>query len=112
MKLRKSGDWRSAIPGTNILTNVAAKNVVSHTYPKFFRNRPVQFDRQVGDALTRIHHVGLDECLRRARIETPGATPTQIRRGKLIRAESRFQFQRRENHTEEKVRAKGWMKQQ
>ena len=47
------------IPGTHILANVAAKNVIANSFAHIFGNGRFQFNCQVRNALSGVHHTGL-----------------------------------------------------
>src|SRR5207248_7792552 len=63
LKLRKRGDRSPAVPWANILTNVAAKDVIAHGLAQILRNAAAQLDSQVRNALARVHHVWLHKRL-------------------------------------------------
>src|SRR6056297_3370250 len=53
-----SRELRVAIPRADRLAVVAAVDAVADGGPEFQRNRAFQFDRQVGDAATRVELIG------------------------------------------------------
>src|SRR2546427_6930539 len=65
LELRYRGNRGAPVPRTNVLTNVAAENMIPHRLAKLFRDGAAQLDGQVRNALPGIHEVGFDECLRR-----------------------------------------------
>src|SRR5713226_4825728 len=84
LERRQSDNRRAPVPWANVLANVAPKNVISHRRAKLFRDGAPQFNRQIGNALSRVHDVGLDERLRRAGVQAPPATPAQVRRRQFV----------------------------
>src|SRR5205823_5788318 len=95
LKLHQRGESGAAVPRTNILTDVAAKNVIPDGLSKFLRNAAAQFNRQVRNAFSGVQDIRLDKSLRGTGIKTLPATPAQIRRRQLLFTERRFQIQRR-----------------
>src|SRR5262249_36489125 len=96
-----------AIPGTDILANVAAEKLPTASGAKFFVDAFTQLDGEIRDAASRVEHVGLDEGTGRAGIQTQRAIATEIgrRHGKGIGAfawEGRRQVERSEHDAEEK----------
>src|SRR5712692_7415751 len=69
---------RAAVPGTNVLANVAAEHVVADGFAQLAGNRAAQLDREIGDATARIHDVGFYKSLRGTRVDTAAAASAQI----------------------------------
>src|SRR6266481_5411656 len=111
-ELRYRGNRRAPVPWTNVLADIAAKNMVAHRLTKLFRDGAAQLDGEVRDTLSGIHHVRCDESLRRTRIQTPTATRAQIRRWQFVLPGRRFQIERGEQDTQEKEGAKHLVEQQ
>ena len=54
------GDWSFAVPGANVLTDVAAEDVASDAWAQVFWNLATLFDGQVGDAEAGVEFTGRD----------------------------------------------------
>src|SRR5882762_7351804 len=112
LELRYRHHRGAPVPRANVLADVAAENRVSHRLAELLRDSAPQFDRQVGNALSGIHDVGLDESLRRAGVKATPAAPAQIRRRQFVRPERRFEIESGENDAEKKVGAVRLVEQQ
>src|SRR5437764_1422236 len=71
---------RSAIPRTDILADVAPKNVASNALPHLFRNRATLLNREVCDTAGCIESLGSDKRLCRTRVDAPRAAATAVGR--------------------------------
>src|SRR5712692_3486311 len=69
---------RAAVPGTNVLANVAAEHVAAYGLAQLAGNRAAQLDGEIGDATARIHDVGFYKSLRGTRVDTAAAGSAQI----------------------------------
>src|SRR6266850_1424087 len=112
LEFREGRDRRSPVPRANVLANIAAKNMTSHRPAKLLGNALPQFDRQIGDAPSCIHHVGFDECIRRTSIQALTAIPAEVRRWQLICREARRQVEGSEDDAQEKEGTKRFVQQQ
>jgi len=93
LKFLRVGYWRVAIPGANILTNVAAKYVLTHGLAKLIRNCFAQLDGQVRNALSRVHDVGFDQRVCRTRVDAFAAGAAAVRWGKIRNSQGRRQLE-------------------
>lgn len=57
------------VPGTNILTDIAAKQPIVDAGTQLCWNRIAQFNRQIANALRRIEYIRLRKRLRRTSIK-------------------------------------------
>ena len=64
--LRTQGPLPPLVPGTDLLTQVTAEDVIADVGATLFGDRAPQLDRQVGDAPPRVQDVWLGEGLGRA----------------------------------------------
>ena len=62
----------------DLLTDVTAKNMISHERTKITRNRAFELNRQIGNAASRIQHVGSHESSGGAGFQTEIALSTAI----------------------------------
>ncbi len=74
--LRLSGE---AVPGTDVLAVVAAEDAVADGLPELDRDGSAEFDGEVGNAPSAVHHVGLDDRVRRAGGHAAGAGSAVVR---------------------------------
>src|SRR5215204_2638165 len=72
---------RELVPGTKELAIVAAEDAVADSRPQVFRDRPLELDRQVGDAAARVELVRRDDGLRGAHVEASSTRPTALSDG-------------------------------
>src|SRR5262249_11968385 len=93
---------RLPVPRTNILANIAAEHVVTAGFAKLLRNRPAQFNRQVSDTPPRVHHIRIDQRIRRARIDAPRTRPAKIAWQQLLILNSWNKFKIREDRPQKK----------
>src|SRR5215467_1849846 len=63
---------------TDLLTDVTAKNMISHERTKITRNKAFELNRQIGNAASRIQHVGSHESSGGAGFQTEIALSTAI----------------------------------
>src|SRR5580704_8448843 len=79
-------DWRTQVPGADVLANVAAKDMRADSAPVLLRNWAAQFDSKVGDAAARVHRVlrsGGNQSFGRARVDATGAGSAAIGRRRI-----------------------------
>src|ERR1019366_9004178 len=109
LEVGERGDGRFAVPGADVLADVAADNGVAHLCAKFFRDRAAQLDSEIGDAAARVENIRRGECLRGAGVEAARAGAAQIGGGRLgwveRGRESGFEIEGGENDSEKKPRA-------
>ena len=88
----------TAIPGADILANVAAKDLTTHVGTERLSNGAALFYGQVRDTQARIHLVGSNQGAGRAGIDASRAAAAAIFRHP--KGHRRRQLQRGENHTQ------------
>ena len=93
LKFLRVGYRRVAIPGANILTNVAAKYVLAHGLTKMFWDCSAQLDGQVRNTLSRIHDVGLYQRVGGTRVDAFAAGAAAVRGGKIRNFQGRRQIE-------------------
>ena len=79
--------WRvgsAAVPRTNLLANIAAKNPVAHAFPQWLWNGAAQLNGEIANAARRIEHTGRGECLGGTGIEASRATTAIVGGGGLV----------------------------
>src|SRR5215831_18287614 len=89
-----------AIPGTNILTDIASKQMVPNTLSHRFRNFAFEFDIEVRDAAAAVENVGLEDGLGWAGIDTARAGTASIGSREAI-----IEFKTGQNAAQEETRA-------
>src|SRR5215813_15008932 len=72
------GRSRLYVIRTDLLTDVTAKNMISHERTKITRNKAFELNRQIGNAASRIQHVGSHESSGGAGFQTEIALSTAI----------------------------------
>jgi hypothetical protein len=85
LELGCAGRWCFAVPGTDILADVASEDVAADAFAHFFGDRAALFDGQVRNAFVGIELVGRDQRVRRAGFDTAGATAAAIGRRQITR---------------------------
>jgi hypothetical protein len=104
LKRGECGDGRFAIPGANVLANVAANYVIADPGTQIFGNRGTKFDGEIRNAAARIQDVRLSEGLGRAGVETESAGTTAVGGGRFIARERGRQIESGDDDAEEKPR--------
>ena len=83
------GNFRSPIPRTNILANIASKNIPANRRPILLRHRAPQLNREIRNASPRIQLKSTQrrrhDRLRWTSLNAPSTTPTPIRRLRIQR---------------------------
>src|SRR5215475_46645 len=83
------------VPGTNVLADVAAEDVVAHGGPQLLWNFASLFNREIGDTQTGIEFARGRDRLCRTCVNAAGTASAAIRRGKVRR-----KVERGEHHAE------------
>ena len=68
----------TAIPGADLLTDVTAEYTLAVRFPQHLGHGPWILDGRVGDTPGRVEPVGIDESVRRTRIEAGAAAPAVV----------------------------------
>src|SRR5688572_13095150 len=71
---------RPPVPWTNVLADVATKQMMPDPLTPLLRDRPAQFDGRVRDALSAIQNVGSNERVGGTGIQASGAGSASVRR--------------------------------
>ncbi len=100
LKFGLIGRGSFAVPGADVLADVAAKDLVSHALAQFFGNGAALFDGEIRDAFVGVELVGRDNRVGRAGFDAASAGPAAVGRGKIWR-----EFERGDDHAEKKPRA-------
>src|ERR1700693_36271 len=102
LQLNRLSRRRFAVPGADILADVAPENMPPHPGAKLviLRNRAPLLDREIRDALVGMELIRRDQRVSRAGIDATRATAAAIRRRQIRR-----EIERGKNHAEEKPRA-------
>src|SRR5882672_6451783 len=79
------GDPRVAVPGANELAVVAAEDPVADEGAKLDRDAPLELDREVGNAASRVQLVGRDDGARRADVDAFAAAAAMVLYGSIHR---------------------------
>ena len=99
LKFRRGGSRSFAVPGTDILADVAAKNLVTHARPQVLGDRAPLLDGQIRNAAIRIQLVGRDQRVGGTGIDAAGAAAAAVRRRQVRR-----KFERSQNDTQKQPR--------
>src|SRR5258708_8187366 len=82
LKLGRSGEWSVTflvVPRTDVLADVATKDVVSHLVSEFQRNLTTLFNCQVSDAAAGVQLARGDNGVRGTSVNSSGATSATVR---------------------------------
>src|ERR1700722_7756316 len=101
----RGGGCRSfPVPGADILADVAAEQVAPHTGSHLFGNFAALLDREIGNAQVGIELVGRDQRVGGAGLDAARAGATAVGRRQV-----RYEFERSQNHAQEKPRTFFWL---
>src|SRR5262245_37527146 len=89
------------VPRADLLADVAAEEPHPDFRSELARNRATIFDRQIGNALARLHHIAIFERVRRAQIQALAASTAMLSIGS-VRA---IEFDVSKNFGEKKIGA-------
>src|SRR5205807_2820193 len=81
--------------------DVAAKNMVTNSWPQLWRNFSAFLYRQIRDAASGVEFIGFSQRIRRTRINAAGAGAAAVCDGQVGQ-----QLERCENHAQKNPRAK------
>src|SRR6202012_2778661 len=73
-----SGDWSFAIPGADVLTDVAAEDLATNGLAQLFGDDAFFFDGEIGDAAGGVHLMRSYECIGRAGVDASGAASAAV----------------------------------
>ncbi len=62
LEIRQRCHWRAAIPGANVLANIAAEDVIADRFPQFQRDGAAQLDGEIRNAAPRVQNIRLYNC--------------------------------------------------
>src|SRR5215467_5968648 len=86
LKFRRQGCRSIAglvVPGADILTDVATKNMMANTGAQLFWNAAALFNGEIGDAAAGVEFAGSDQRLGGACIDAARTTPATVSGGKI-----------------------------
>ena len=95
LEFRRARTWSLAVPGADILTDIASENVAADSVANLFGNCAPLFNREVRNAEISVELIRSQQCVRRAGVDAARAGSTAIRGGQI-----RLKLQRGKNHTE------------
>ena len=87
---------RLAVPGTDVLTNVAAEQPVTNSVPQFRGDGAAMFNREIRNATASIQHVRSNKGVGRTGVEAARAGPTVRRSLRIVVLQLAIDQQRRE----------------